>query len=138
MFLLLNVERNHKGMKLNVEQRTKLFNLIRKRVLIHTEKINVVSSDHPNKLLIFDDDDYKIWIYYNLIGMGATTNDLLQIALLDKKSNYHIKFDSSDYFLMKNGKDYYNLIREINSLVFDKDNTDKTTQEVINQILKNF
>lgn len=125
-------------MKLNVEQRTKLFNLIRQRVIKGKEKITVVSSDHPNKSFVYNDDDFVIVLYYNQFGIGVTTNDMLLISLHDKKTNCFIKFDSGDYMLMKNSKDFYNLVREINDAIFDKDNTDKTTQEVINQILNNF
>lgn len=125
-------------MKLNVEQRTKLFNLIRERVIKNKENIKVVSSDHPNKSFVYEDDDFIIVLYYNQFGFGVTTNDMLLISLHDKKSNNFIKFDSGDYMIMKNAKDFHKLVGEINSIIFDKDNTDKTTQEVINQILKNF
>lgn len=125
-------------MKLTVEQRTKLFNLIRERVFKNKDNIKVVSSDHPNKSFIYEDDDFIIVLYYNQFGFGVATNDMLLISLHDKKSNSFVKFDSGDYIMMKNAKDFYNLVNEINDIIFDKDNTDKTTPEIINQILKNF
>ena len=125
-------------MKINVEQRTKLFNLIRKRVLVNKDKLKVVSSDYPNQSFIYEDDDFFIVAYYNLNGFGVSTHDMLQLSLHDKKTNYYIKFDSGDYMFMKKHQDFYNLIQEIKKEIFESDITDNTKPEDIDKILKDF
>lgn len=125
-------------MKLNVEQRTKLFNLIRKTVLINKDNLRVVSSDYPNQSFIYEDNDFFIVTFYNLVGFGISSHDMLQISLHDKKSNFYIKFDSGDYMFMKKHQDFFNLVQEIKNGIFKTDTTDNTKSDDIDNILKNF
>lgn len=125
-------------MKLNVNQRTKLFNLIRKRVIQYKDKVRVISSDFPNQSFLYEDDDYLIISYYNLNGFGVSTNDMLQLSLQDKKTNQCIKFDSGDYMIMKNHQDFFNLVQEIKNNIFLTDISDNTNPVDIDNILKDF
>ena len=106
-------------MKLTVDQRSKLFNLIRKRVLPNKDKISIISSDQPNKSFVYMDDDYVIVLYFNHFMFGVMENDTLLISLHDKKTNHFIKFDSGDYILMKNRIDFDKIVYELNKF-FDQ------------------
>jgi len=113
-------------MKLKPEVRTKLFQIVR-NLLKNTEKIIVISSDHPNKALIYMDDDYVLSLYTNLFGMGVTSNNVMLISLHERKTNFYIKFDSGDYMIMKNRREFEDFVQEINETVFDKDTTDRNS-----------
>ena len=125
-------------MKLKLEQRTKLFNLIRNRVFTNLDKVKVISSDFPNQSFTYEDQDYLIVSYYNLNGFGVSTHDMLQISLLDKKSNKSIKFDNGDYMFMKNHNDFFVLCQEIKKKVFNADASDNSTSLEVDEILRNF
>jgi len=122
-------------MKLTLEQRSKLFEIVRKKVIENKDKINVVSSDHPNMSFIYNDDDYEITYFYNQFGMGITTGDVVQITLYDKKLSDMVKFDSGDYMFMKNRQDMLEFIKYIHTNVFEYDETDNENQIIINKIL---
>jgi hypothetical protein len=122
-------------MKLKPEVRTKLFEKVR-NLLQNKQNILVISSDHPNKALVYMDDNYVLVLYTNLFGIGVTTNNMMMISLHDRKTNSYVKFDSGDYIIMKNRMEYEDFVREINQIVFDKDETDKNSEENVNQILK--
>lgn len=124
-------------MKLTVDQRSKLFNLIRKRVLPNKDKISIISSDHPNKSFVYMDDDYVIVLYFNHFMFGVMENDTLLISLHDKKTNHFIKFDSGDYILMKNRIDFDKIVYELNKF-FDQDTTDNSTAIDVDKILSGF
>ena len=117
---------NYFNMKLKPEVRTKLFKIVR-NLLKNTEKIIVISSDHPNKALIYMDDDYVLSLYTNLFGMGVTSNNVMLISLHERKTNFYIKFDSGDYMIMKNRREFEDFVQEINETVFDKDTTDRNS-----------
>lgn len=125
-------------MKLKLEQRTKLFNLIRNRVFTNLDKIKVISSDFPNQSFTYEDQDYLIVSYYNLNGFGVSTHDMLLISLLDKKLNKSIKFDNGDYMFMKNHNDFFVLCQEIKEKIFNIDTSDNSTSSEIDEILRNF
>jgi len=124
-------------MKLTVDQRSKLFNLIRKRVLPNKDKISIISSDQPNKSFVYMDDDYVIVLYFNHFMFGVMENDTLLISLHDKKTNHFIKFDSGDYILMKNRIDFDKIVYELNKF-FDQDTTDNSTAIDVDKILSGF
>lgn len=111
-------------MKLNLEQRTKLFQLVRDTALKNTDKVRIISSDFPNLSFQYDDDKYEILYYYNQFGAGVTTGDVVQISLYDKNMKVYVKFDCGDYIFMKNRVDMMDLVAEIHDIIFDKDNTD--------------
>jgi hypothetical protein len=125
-------------MKLKLEQRTKLFNLIRNRVFTNLDKVKVISSDFPNQSFTYEDQDYLIVSYYNLNGFGVSTHGMLQLSLLDKKSNKSIKFDNGDYMFMKNHNDFFVLCQEIKEKVFNTDTSDNSTSSEVDEILRNF
>lgn len=122
--------------RLTPEQRTKLFQIV-KNLLTKKDKIIVISSDHPNKALVYIDDEYVMALYTNQFGMGVTSNNVMLISLHERKSNWYIKFDSGDYIFMKNRREFEDFVREINVTIFDKDTTDKNKNDEnnINKIL---
>jgi len=122
-------------MKLSLEQRTKLFNIVRERVLDHLHNVDIISSDHPNSSFIYKDSDYEILYYHNVFGVGASTGDILQISLLNKKLDQSVRFDSGDYMFMKNISDMEDLISEMYENVFKDDDDDTENFEKINKIL---
>ena len=122
-------------MKLNLEQRTKLFNIVRETILKNVEKVNIISSDHPNLSFLYDDDRLEILYVYNINGTRSLTSELLQISLYNKEIDISIKFDSSDYILMKNLSDMTDLTSEINEKIFKTDDSDTQVEELINKVL---
>lgn len=104
-------------MKLNLEQRSKLFEIVKKHITNNKDKVNIISSDHPNMSFVYNDDDYKITTLY------------------DKKYKNIVKFDSGDYIFMKNRKDMLELVEYIHINIFKYDKTDNDNQNIINKIL---
>lgn len=104
-------------MKLNLEQRSKLFEIVKKHITNNKDKVNIISSDHPNMSFVYNDDDYKITTLY------------------DKKYKNIVKFDSGDYIFMKNRKDMLELVEYIHINIFKYDKTDNDNQIIINKIL---
>jgi hypothetical protein len=123
-------------MKLSLEQRTKLFQMIRDIVLNNIDKINVISSDYPNMSFIYNDDKYEISYYHNQYGMGVAARDMVQIAFHDKILDLCVKFDSGDYILMKNERDMIKLTTEIYEKVFKLDDSETKEKELIDKVLK--
>jgi len=122
-------------MKLNLEQRSKLFEIVKKHITNNKDKVNIISSDHPNMSFVYNDDDYKITYFYNQFALGITTGDVVQITLYDKKYKNIVKFDSGDYIFMKNRKDMLELVEYIHINIFKYDKTDNDNQIIINKIL---
>lgn len=120
-------------MKLSPEQRTKLFKLVR-NLLKNKDKIIVVSSDHPNKALIYMDDNYIMSLFCNENGVGVTTNNVMMISLHERKRNWYLKFDTGDYIFMKNRMEFEDFYLDINQL-FLKDVTDNWNTNVVDEIL---
>lgn len=126
-------------MKLSLEQRTKLFSIVRETVLKNKDKIKIISSDHPNKSFIYEDSKYRILYYYNEKVIDITTVKMIQISLENKDIGHSIRFDSGDYMIMKNSKDMHSLASEIEKTVFVIDDVkieeDCEDQEMINKVL---
>ena len=125
-------------MKLTVEQRSRLFEIV-KAATKKFDKIRIISSDHPNKSFIYEDDDCVILYFYNLAGIGVTTNDILQISLYDKEHKVSVRFDSGDYMIMKHRHEMDDIIHTAQDNVFSKDlGEDDPSEEIINQILNEY
>lgn len=122
-------------MKLTLEQRTKLFKIVRETILVNIDKIKIISSDYPNLSLMYEDDNYRIVYFYNQFRISVSTNDCVLISLMNKEIDSIIRFDSGDYIFMKNWDDMHQLIEEINEKIFQNDNTDQCDTELINKIL---
>lgn len=125
----------NKNMELTPSQRSALFNIVKNLTETNPNNIRIISSDHPNKAFIYDDKEYTIIVYFNTFNVGVTSNNVTLISLLDKKSNYHIKFDSCDYIIMLKRSEYEDFVTYINNNIFDKDTTDNQDQIIINKIL---
>jgi len=123
-------------MKLSLEQRTKVFEIVRNTALKNVDKVNVISSDHPNLSFVYEDETWEILYYYNQFGMGVTTGDVVQISLYNKALDESVKFDSGDYMLwMKNRGDMLDLVAEIHETIFIVDDTDTEDMNLIDKIL---
>lgn len=118
-------------MKLNVVQRTKLFEIVRKNVLRNLDKVEVISSDIPNMSFVYNDDDYEVLYYHNWFGTG----EVVQISLYNKKLDESVKFDTGDYMFMKDRLDLTDLVNDINEHIFDADTTDTEDSNLIDKIL---
>lgn len=125
-------------MKLTLDQRTRLFNIIRDTVLKNIDNVKVLSSDMPNQSFIYENDRYDIIYNYNQYGVGTLTGDLVQISLTDKKLNESVKFDSTDYVFptfMKGREDMLNLASEIRVNIFSECEYENNDQVTVNEIL---
>lgn len=114
----------------NLEQRTKVFEIVRNTALKNVDKVSVISSDHSNLSFAYEDDDWEILYYYN-----QTTGDVVQISLYNKKLDESVKFDSGDYMWMKNRGDMLDLIDEIHETIFLTDYTNTEDMNLIDKIL---
>lgn len=136
MYCIISVKL--KTMKLTLEQRTKLFNIVKETVLKNIDKVKVLSAEMPNQSFIYEDDRYEILYNYNQYGVGASTGDLVQISLTDKKLNECVKFDSTDYVFpafMRGREDMLDMASKIRVNIFAECEDETEDQLTVNKIL---